>query len=95
LGRVAVSRQPSGLGHRSADTYSAGDDLRPAVTAYFALEAIAFAIRSADPRRALDTAFNVIVNGASIVWSMPSSHSDRVVFPLFSAHRTLRIDHIE
>ena len=36
--------------------------------------------------RALDAAFDVIVNGASIVWSMPSSHSDRVVFPVFSAH---------
>jgi hypothetical protein len=42
------------------ETSATDDDLRPAVTAYFVLEAIAFAIRSADPRRALDTAFNVI-----------------------------------
>ncbi|MDN3359500.1 TetR/AcrR family transcriptional regulator [Actinomadura sp. DC4] len=45
---------------------AAADDLRPEVTAHFVLDAIAFAIRSADPRRAVDTAFDVIVNGTSI-----------------------------
>jgi AcrR family transcriptional regulator len=50
----------------SAEIGAVDDDLRPAVTAHFVLEAIAFAIRAADPRRALDAAFDVIVNGASI-----------------------------
>jgi AcrR family transcriptional regulator len=49
------------------ETGAVDDDLRPAVTAHFVLEAIVFAIRSADPRRALDAAFDVIVNGASNV----------------------------
>lgn len=46
---------------------AANDDLRPAVTAHFVLEAIAFAIRSPDQGRALEVAFDVIVNGTSIV----------------------------
>lgn len=41
------------------------DDPRPAVTAHFVLAAIAFALRSADPRRTLDAAFDLIVHGAA------------------------------
>jgi hypothetical protein len=48
------------------DVAATDDNLSPAVVAHFVLEAIAFAIRSPDPRRALDAAFDVIVNGASI-----------------------------
>ncbi|WP_328348279.1 TetR/AcrR family transcriptional regulator [Micromonospora sp. NBC_00421] len=41
-------------------------DPRPAVIAHLVLGAIDFALRSADPRRILDAAFDVIINGGSI-----------------------------
>jgi AcrR family transcriptional regulator len=42
------------------------EDPRPAVIAHLALGAIDFALRSADPRRTLDAAFDVIISGGSI-----------------------------
>jgi AcrR family transcriptional regulator len=49
-----------------AEIGAAHDDLRPAVIAHFVLDAIAFAIRSTDPSRALDAAFDVLTHGASL-----------------------------
>jgi len=42
------------------------EDPRPAIIAHLVLDAIDFALRSADPRRILDAAFDVIISGGSI-----------------------------
>jgi AcrR family transcriptional regulator len=47
-------------------TGASPEDPRTAVIAHLVLGAIDFALRSADPRRTLDAAFDVIINGGSI-----------------------------
>ncbi|MFI5960126.1 TetR/AcrR family transcriptional regulator [Cryptosporangium sp. NPDC051539] len=64
------------------ETGAADDDPYPAVIAHFVLDSIAYAIRSADPGRTIDAAFDVILHGARARAAALTGGSERHDQPL-------------